>query len=433
MPNKKRTKRKGLKFLIVDAEGLMSDMARQLKGEGNEVRMHITQKKWQDIAGGIAEKVDDWKAHKDWADVILFSYCGFGKEQEELRGKGCKVVGGSSLEVIETDRHEGVRMLERIGIKPIPSAEFESFKKAREFIRQNPARYVFKPCGVMEDDKESTFVGRENDGSDVLHALNKFEKIWKGKACFMLQRFVEGIEVGVACYFNGKNWVKPVHINFEHKKLMPGEIGPNTGEQGTVFYFVDDCPLFDMTLNKMTEILREKNHVGIVDLSMIINEKGIHPLEFCIRNGYPALQIEAASLDIPWGKFYSGLSDGKDARFKVRKPFSVGVVVSVPPYPYESRELFEKISAGQAILVKEKEKFVRYADVKIKNGSLVPAGDMGYLLVCVGIGNTLEQAINDAYDTVGKVDAKDMMYRNDIGKKVVEGKWIDKLRKWKYL
>ncbi len=58
---------------------------------------------------------------------------------------------------------------------------------------------------------------------------------------------------------------------------------------------------------------------------------------------------------------------------------------------------------------------------------------MGYLLVCVGTGDTLEQAIKDAYDTVGKVDAKDMMYRNDIGRKVVEGKWIEKLRKWKYL
>lgn len=58
---------------------------------------------------------------------------------------------------------------------------------------------------------------------------------------------------------------------------------------------------------------------------------------------------------------------------------------------------------------------------------------MGYLLVCVGTGDTLEQAIEDVYGTVKMVDAKDMMYRNDIGRKVVEGKWIEKLRKWKYL
>lgn len=366
--------KKSRRFLIVDTEGLMSDMARQLKEEGNEVRMHIVQKKWQDIADGIAEKVDDWKAHIDWADVILFSYSGFGKEQEEMRRKGYKVVGGSSLEVIELDRDEGVKMLERIGIKPIPSAEFNSFKKAREFIKQNPARYVFKPCGKMEDDKESTFVGSEKDGSDVLYALGKFEKIWKGKVSFMLQKFVEGIEVAVGCYFNGNEWVKPVKVNFEHKKLMPGEIGPNTGEQGTVFYFVDDCHLFDMTLGKMTEILRKKNHVGIVDLNMIVNESGIHPLEFCIRNGYPTLQIEAASLDKPWGEFYWDLASGKDTSFKVKKPFSVGVVVSVSPYPYESKELFEKISAGQIIFVKGKEKFVRYADVKITRGELAPAG-----------------------------------------------------------
>lgn len=428
-----RADKKGRRFLIVDTEGLMSDMARQLKEEGNEVRMHITQKKWQDIADGIVEKVDDWNAHKDWADVILFSYSGFGKEQDELRRKGYKIVGGSSLEVIETDRYEGVMMLERIGLKPIPSVEFDSFKKASDFIKQNPGRYVFKPCGKMEDDKESTFVGREKDGSDVLHALRKFENIWKGKTCFMLQKFVDGIEVGVACYFNGKNWVKPIHINFEHKKLMPGEIGPNTGEQGTVFYFVDNCPLFDMTLNKMTNVLREKNHVGVVDISMIVNESGVHPLEFCVRNGYPALQIESVSLNRPWGEFYSKLSSGKDTRFKVKKPYSVGVVVSVPPYPYENKELFKRLSEGQIIFIKGKEKFVRYADVKIERNELTPAGDMGYLLVCVGTGDTLEQAIEDAYDTISKVDAKDMMYRSDIGRKVTEGKWIEKLKQWKYL
>ena len=58
----------------MDAEGLMSDMARQLKEEGNEVKLHIIEKKWQDIADGIVEKVDDWKVFKDWADVILVSY-----------------------------------------------------------------------------------------------------------------------------------------------------------------------------------------------------------------------------------------------------------------------------------------------------------------------------------------------------------------------
>ena len=58
---------------------------------------------------------------------------------------------------------------------------------------------------------------------------------------------------------------------------------------------------------------------------------------------------------------------------------------------------------------------------------------MGYLLVCTGIGNTLEEARADAYDTVSKVDVKDMMYRNDIGKKVLEGKWIETLKKWGYL
>ncbi len=422
-----------LKFLIVDAEGLMSDMARQLETEGHKVKMCILEKKWHDIADGIAEKVEDWQAHKNWADIILFSYNGAGKEQDRLRKKGHLVVGGSSLEIIETDRDEGVKMLKQIGVKPIISKEFNSFDVAKKYVLEHPARYVFKPCGKMEDDKELTFVGKEKDGSDILCALDKFEKIWKGKVNFFIQRYVVGIEVAVGCYFNGKKWIKPVKVNFEHKKLMPGEVGPNTGEQGTFFYFTENCPLFDRTLGKMEESLRRKNHVGIIDLNMIINEEGIHPLEFCVRNGYPTLQIETVSLSRPWGEFYMNLASGKNTKFSVKKPYSVGVVVSVPPYPYESKELFRKISEGQIIFIKGKEKFVRYADVKIEHGRLAPAGVLGYSLVCTGIGDTPEEAVKEAYDTVKKVDIKDMMYREDIGKKVIEGKWLQTLKSWGYL
>ncbi len=429
IPKKKRS----LKFLIVDTVGLMSDMARQLSEEGHRVKFYIKEDDSKDVGDGLVEKIGDWEKEKDWADVLLFSDCDLGSRQDALRKKGYNVVGGSSLETIETDRNQGVKALRQMGIKPIPSREFSSFGEARRFIRKNPARYVFKPCGMMENDKEMTLVGKEKDGSDILCALDNFERMWKGNVSIFLQKFVEGIEVACGCYFNGHEWIKPVHVNFEHKKLMPGEIGMNTGEQGTAFYFVDNCPLFDMTLGKMTQILREKNHVGMIDLNMIINEAGIHPLEFCVRNGYPALQIETVSLSIPWSEFYLKLAKGENTRFSVRAPYAIGVVVSVPPYPYENRDLFRKLSEGQAILIKGKEKFVRYGDVKKKSGGLVPAGNMGYLLICVGIGNTMEKAMEDAYDTVGKVDVKDMMYRDDIGKKVIDGKWIEKLKKWGYL
>ena len=50
---------------------------------------------------------------------------------------------------------------------------------------------------------------------------------------FQLQRRMIGVEVAVGAFFNGKNYIYPVNINFEHKKLFPRDIGSPTGEMGT--------------------------------------------------------------------------------------------------------------------------------------------------------------------------------------------------------
>jgi phosphoribosylamine--glycine ligase len=50
---------------------------------------------------------------------------------------------------------------------------------------------------------------------------------------FQLQRRIMGVEVVAGAFFNGKDFIHPICVNFEHKKLFPGDIGPSTGEMGT--------------------------------------------------------------------------------------------------------------------------------------------------------------------------------------------------------
>ncbi|HLD75737.1 MAG TPA: hypothetical protein VI874_01850, partial [Candidatus Norongarragalinales archaeon] len=83
------------KFLFVSNEALIQDLAWQVKKEGHDVRYHIRQKECKDVADCFLEKVEDWKEHKDWADVVVFDDVGFGDEADRLRKSGKFVIGGS--------------------------------------------------------------------------------------------------------------------------------------------------------------------------------------------------------------------------------------------------------------------------------------------------------------------------------------------------
>jgi phosphoribosylamine--glycine ligase len=79
---------------------------------------------------------------------------------------------------------------------------------------------------------------------------------------FQLQRRMIGVEVAVGVFFNGKNFIYPININFEHKKLFPGDIGPPTGEMGTSMFWSRPNHLFSQTLLKMEPKLAEEGYVG---------------------------------------------------------------------------------------------------------------------------------------------------------------------------
>ena len=81
----------------------------------------------------------------------------------------------------------------------------------------------------------------------------------------------------MGAFFNGKNFIYPININFEHKKLFPGDFGPATGEMGTSMFWSQPNTLFYSTLDKLKDTLREEGYVGYIDLNCIVNGYGIYP------------------------------------------------------------------------------------------------------------------------------------------------------------
>jgi phosphoribosylamine--glycine ligase len=116
----------------------------------------------------------------------------------------------------------------------------------------------------------------------------------------------------------------------------------------------------------------------------------------------------------------------------MKKGFQIGVVIAVPPFPFEDSAAFEKYSAGAVVYFKKPvTEGVYPGDIKVVDGEWVLAGQTGYALVCTGSGPTMDDASREAYSRVKNIIIPNMFYRTDIG-----NRWRrdgDLLRTWGYL
>jgi len=433
--NKNNHNGKKKKFLFVSIEALIGDVALQVKKEGHEAKYFIKENDEKDVCDGFIEKVDNWESWIDWADVIVFDDIYFGSFAEKLRKEGKLVIGGSLYtDKIEDDREFGQEELKSVGVNILPHWDFTDFDSAIEFVKENPGRYVLKPSGKAANEKELLFIGHEEDGKDVLQVLEHYKKTWAKKIkFFQLQKFVSGVEVAVGAFFNGKDFIRPINVNFEHKRMFPGDIGPMAGELGTLMYWSQPNAIFNQTLAKMKEKLVESGYVGYIDINCIANSKGVWPLEFTSRFGYPTISIQMEGILTPINEFLYNMAAGQNFELKTKRGFQVGVVIAVPPYPFNDPNSFKRYSEDAVILFKNANNLegIHLGDVKLVDGDWRLAGVSGYALVVTGSGSTVEAARKQTYNRVSNIMLPNMFWRTDIGLK-----WnmdSDRLQTWGYL
>jgi len=430
----KNGEKKKLKFLFVSIDALIGDLAWDVKQDGHEVKYYIQNKDQKDVCDGFVDKCEDWKKEVPWADCIIFDDFGFGEEADRLRKEGKHVVGGSVYtDKLELDREFGQSELEAVGISIIPRKNFTDFDEAIAYIGKNPDRYVLKPSGMAQNEKELLFVGQEEDGKDIVEMLVRYKKNWGKKIKeFQLQKYISGVEVAVGAFFNGKEFIYPINVNFEHKKMFPGDIGPSTGEMGTSMFFSNEIRLFDATLLRMKDRLAASGYVGYIDINCIVNSRGIYPLEFTSRFGYPHVSIMMEGVLSEWAEFLHGIAKGEKPEFRVKRAFEVGVVVAVPPFPFDDPKAFKKYSEEASIIFKKPAyEGVHLGDVKLVEGDWRLAGNSGYALVITGSGTTMSEARSAAYNRMKNIIIPNMFYRTDIGMRWTEDS--DRLTMWGYI
>jgi phosphoribosylamine--glycine ligase len=344
------------------------------------------------------------------------------RELEKFHEEGYPIIGTNMLGAkMELDRDYGQDIMKKAGLSVIPSFEFKDYNSAIDFVKANPKRYVSKPSG--DADKALSYVSKS--AADMVFMLQRWKETGKRRD-FILQEFVPGIEFGVGAWIGTNGFGKNILEGFEHKKLMSGNYGCNTGEQGTVIKYVTESKLFDDTLKRFEDYLCYIGHTGYVDLAFIIDAKGEpRPLEWTMRKGWPLFNIQQALHKGSVVDWMVDLLDGKDT-LKVSYDTATGIVIPIGDYPRSKTTGRDHTGFPIYGLPDELTKDYALCEVMVGNAPqndengvverpcLVTAGD--YVLVANGVGKTVKQACERAYKNVKKIDIPDCInVRDDIG------------------
>ncbi|QXQ04969.1 hypothetical protein KX816_11770 [Sphingosinicellaceae bacterium] len=412
-----------MRFLAVTETCDLVSLYMRLVGDGHEVRVHVSDPGASGTGAGLFDRVTDWRAQLNWIreagdeGIIIFEAVseGFGALQDELRLDGFNVVGGSAEgDRLENDRAYAQAVLGTLGFPIGHTWEFHDFGAADAFLADNPGRYVLKFSGP-DFASSDNYIGQLNNGRDVRAVLAARQ----GAATFILMAFIEGVEIGVGAWFDGDNFLMPACIDWEHKRFFAGDMGELTGEMGTVATFEGTQHFFDLTLAKVAEHFRGHAHVGWINLNCIVNAAGIWPLEFTCRFGYPGFAVLEPLQVTRWAEIFRAMVIGAPA-LETRPGFSLGVVLTTPPFPYTRKQVPEPV--GLPVLIDATERAnLHYGEVGLDaGGALVTSGLYGWTMVVTGTGATVIEARDDAYARVRGVVIPNMRYRLDIGQRLID-------------
>ena len=330
-----------MRFLGIGDNCDLAALYVDLAAKGHQVKVVIRNASCKDILDGIVEKASDWRKALEWIKeagnhgIVIFEDVLHGRLQDRLRARGFNVIGGSAFgDRLENDRAFAQQTLRNLGLQVARTWSFVEPEKAIDFIRHARGRYVLKFDGSRAG--IDNYVGQLPDGEDVVAFLKSFSRVQTAKS-FILMEHIEGVEMGVGAYFDGEKFLRPACLDWEHKRFFPGDLGELTGEMGTVATFDRSQYFFERTLDRVEPLLKRHRHHGYVNLNTMVNERGIWPLEFTCRFGYPGFSVLTPLQNLPWADLLSAMCRPTLESFWYRHGFCVGIVLTVPPFPYKSR------------------------------------------------------------------------------------------------
>lgn len=306
----------------------------------------------------------------------------------------------------------------------IPTARYATFTQQEDAIRYLESvdyPIVIKASGLAAG-KGVILPATVEEAKSTLTAILIDKAFGEAGNEVVIEERLIGQEVSLMAFTDGTTTV-PMLPAQDHKRLLDGDEGPNTGGMGAYA----PAPVFtaDM-LNEAIECvlkpavsgLREEGNlfVGVLYAGLMLTPNGIRVLEFNSRFGDPETQVvlpllETDLLDIVEACVNGNLAD-VDIRWK--EGAAVCVVLASKGYP-------EKAESGKAVTFGElPENIVCFhAGTKMDGGKVVTAG--GRVFGLTAWAETIESAIDAVYLNVKNVSFDGMQYRKDIAHRALEG------------
>jgi phosphoribosylamine--glycine ligase len=413
-------------ILVIDAESIGLDFSLRCQEAGHNVRWFVdSQGEVSKEGEGLVLRVESWIPHMKWADLIfLTGNSKYLNQLEPYRKRDFPIFGPSVASAdLEINRALGMKTLKDCGIDVPEYKTFKTLKDAEKHVWKTGERYVFKTLGDNED-KSLSYCSKS--ASDMISRLRRWQEMkMNPKGEVMLQEFIEGIEMGVSGWFGPGGFSPWWNENFEFKKFLSGDKGPNTGEMGTVMQYTKKSKLADEVMKPITQVLHDLNHTGDVDVNVIIDKSGkVWPLEFTARPGWPAFFIQMASHTSDPANWMLDLIKGQNS-LTVKTDVAVGIVITQPKFPYSKKPGPESdgipIYGMKKVLEKLHLVGVRWGkgvdgDPPKEQEMYLTSGE--YIMCAVDFGKTVSEAAKAVYKVVDEISLPNMIIRDDIGERL---------------
>jgi phosphoribosylamine---glycine ligase len=330
-----------------------------------------------------------------------------------FRSRGLDIVGPTRAAArLEGSKIYAKQFFERVGIPTATSVQVESEVDAIAHIKDFSFPLVLKADGLAAG--KGVIIAHDN--AEALAAIEKLG------APLVIEEFLEGFEVSLIALSDGKTLL-PFAPARDHKRLLDGDKGPNTGGMGA---YCDAQILssgeLDQILDKimmptLAGMAKEGNpFTGFLYAGLMMTAEGPKVLEFNARLGDPETQALLFGMEGSLADILQANARGKnlDADLSRSRPAAC-VVIASEGYP--EKPVIGSVISGLDHLENSGVQ-VFHAGTRLLARGLETAG--GRVLGVTAGGDSLRDAIRHAYNGVRHIHFEGMQFRTDIGEHLLE-------------
>ena len=320
--------------------------------------------------------------------------------------------------IIEASKVFSKELMQRYGI---PTARYERFDNADDALRylENANLPIVIKADGLALGKGVIIAQTREEAEQAVLAMMKDRRFGKSGERIVIEEFLEGPEVSVLCFTDGKTLV-PMVSSMDHKRAGEGDTDLNTGGMGTIApnpcytaKIAERCTreIFLPTIRAMAS--EGRPFKGCLYFGLMLTKDGPKVIEYNCRFGDPETQVVLPLLKTDLFTVMRAVTEGKLAECPVE--FDDGaaacVILASKGYP-GSYEKGYPISIPNDL---DAEVFV--AGAKEQDGRLVTSG--GRVLGVTGKAPSLKEALHKAYAAAEQIRFENVYYRRDIGKRAL--------------